>query len=81
MISDLDRDDLPGVEVLQSIEAMALFLDFTEAEEDPPLGIENRRLIAAPRQRRLPGGEQRVLGFHHLRRAPSAASMPALFPP
>ncbi len=32
IISDLDRNDLPRVEVLQSVEAMAAFLDFPEAK-------------------------------------------------
>jgi len=56
------------------------FLDFREAEEHPAARIENGRRISTRGQRRFPGHQQRIPGFHHLRVAPSAATVPTLFP-
>ena len=81
VISDLDRDRLaPACKILQTVVAPAPFLDLPEAAENLPLRVENRRLIAAPLQRRVPRCKQRIAGFHHLRGTPSAATVPALFP-
>ncbi len=83
VVPDLDRDDLARRKILQPTlfcPAAAQFLDFAEAKKDPPLGVENRRLVAPLRPRLVPGREQRVSRIHHLRPALSAATVQTLFP-
>jgi hypothetical protein len=85
VIPDLDGYDLARLKSPQPAAALFLvtaaqFLDLAKAKQNAPPGIENRPLGAPARQCFIPGGQQRIYGFHHLRPALSAATVRTLFP-